>query len=199
MQDTVAIPAFPAPLRWTTPPEDWSVEGEDTLVVSAGGGTDLFTDPDGSARFANAPALVGRVEGDFSLSARVRLDLASTYDAAVLLLWAGADTWAKFCLEASPQGRPTIVSVVNRGVSDDCNSFAVDGGDVRLRISRLGPAYAFHVRADGDFWHLVRYFALDGDPEVGFLAQSPTGEGRTVRFEEIAFTPTRLADLRGGT
>jgi len=33
---------------------------------------------------------------------------------------------------------------------------------------------------------------------AGFLAQSPTGEGATARFESIDFTPERLADLRSG-
>jgi hypothetical protein len=34
--------------------------------------------------------------------------------------------------------------------------------------------------------------------EVGFLAQSPTGAGCTAIFEQIAYLPERLADLRGG-
>ena len=74
----------------------------------------------------------------------------------------------------------------------------MDGADVRLRIARLGPAYAFHAAVGSDFWHLIRYFALDGEPEVGFLAQSPTGPGLTVRFSEITYTPKRLPDIRGG-
>ncbi|GAA3745616.1 DUF1349 domain-containing protein [Salinactinospora qingdaonensis] len=198
MSEPVEIPAFPSPLRWLNQPESWAILGEDTLVISAGGGTDLFTDPDGSAQHAQAPALVGRLSGDFTLSARVRLDLESAFDAAVLLLYTDDTTWAKLCLESSPQGRPTIVSVVTRGVSDDCNSFAVAGPDVELRISRLGSVYAFHARTDADSWDLIRYFALDGDPEVGFLAQSPLGEGRTVRFEDIRYSPHRLTDVRSG-
>ncbi|MDA8368715.1 MAG: DUF1349 domain-containing protein [Nocardiopsaceae bacterium] len=198
MNDPVQIPAFPTPLRWLNHPEHWELQDSSTLVVRAGAGTDLFTDPGGDAQFANAPALVGSVDGDFMLSARVRLDLTSTYDAAVLLLYTGEDTWAKLCLELSPQGKPTIVSVVNRGVSDDCNSFPVESDDVRLRISRLGSAFAFHVRTDGHFWHLIRYFALDGAPEVGFCAQSPLGDGRTVRFEDIEYSAKTLTDPRSG-
>ncbi|MGS2648110.1 DUF1349 domain-containing protein [Streptosporangium sp. LJ11] len=197
MSETVSLPAFPTPLRWLNRPEDWSADG-DALSIVAGAGTDLFSDPGEPNRYANAPALVGRLDGDFTLSARVRLDLLSTYDAAVLLLYADDDRWAKFCLELSPQGRPTIVSVVTRGVSDDCNSVTMDGRDIRLRISRIGSAFAFHAADESGFWNLIRYFALDGDPEVGFLAQSPTGEGCTVRFEDIEYSPKRLSDLRGG-
>ncbi|MEV5410866.1 DUF1349 domain-containing protein [Thermopolyspora sp. NPDC052614] len=198
MTDPILLPVFPAPLRPLNQPAGWRIEADDALTLSAGPGTDLFTDPGGPGRYANAPALLGRLDGDFTLSARITTDLASTYDAGVLLLYAGEDTWAKFCLELSPQGRPTVVSVVNRGVSDDCNSIPVKGEEVRLRISRLGPAFAFHVALGSDFWHLIRYFALDGDPEVGFLAQSPTGPGCTARFDEIAYSPKCLSDLRSG-
>ncbi|WP_055481349.1 DUF1349 domain-containing protein [Sphaerimonospora mesophila] len=198
MSDAVALPAVPVPLRVLNSPVSWNVDGDDALTITSGAGTDLFADPGGPGRFGNAPALVGRLDGDFTLSARIRTDLMSTYDAGVLLLYAGEDLWAKFCLELSPQGRPTIVTVVNRGVSDDCNSIGVTGDDVRLRVSRVGTAFAFHVATGTDFWHLIRYFALDGDPEVGFLAQSPTGKGCTVRFEEVRYTAGRLSDLRNG-
>jgi regulation of enolase protein 1 (concanavalin A-like superfamily) len=204
MTEPIGLPAFPTPLRWLNQPVDWRTEDPDLLAVTAGPRTDLFTDPGGDGRHANAPALVGRLAGDFTLSARIRVDLASTYDAGVLVLHAGEDAWAKLCLELSPQGRPTIVSVVTRGLSDDCNAFPVDrpavaGGDVRLRIARVGRAYAFHAAVGDDFWHLIRYFALDGEPAAGFLAQSPTGDGCAVRFEEIRYAAATLTDVRNGT
>jgi uncharacterized protein len=199
MTEPITLPAFPAPLRWLRQPVDWRADGPDALAITAGLQTDLFNDPGGPGRRANAPALVGQVAGDFTLSARIRVELTGTYDAGVLVLYAGEDTWAKVCLELSPQGRPTIVSVVTRGVSDDCNSFPVDGDEVRLRVARVGSAYAFHAAVGDDFWHLIRYFALAGDPAVGFLAQAPTGERCAVRFEEIRYAATRLADLRDGT
>lgn len=195
----VTLPAFPAPLRWLNQPGQWHADGDDALVITAGPRTDLFSDPGEPNRYANAPALVGRLDGDFTLSARIRVDLRSTFDAGVLLLYADDERWAKLCLELSPQGVPTIVSVVTRGgVSDDCNSLPMTGDDVRLRVSRVGPAFAFHAAAGAGPWSLIRYFALDGDPEAGFLAQSPTGPGATVRFEDIRHTPTRLSDLRNG-
>jgi uncharacterized protein len=93
-----------------------------------------------------------------------------------------------------------VVSVVTRSVSDDCNSFVVDGNVVGLRVARLGQAFAFHASTDGRRWRLVRYFALEQgvDPRVGFLAQSPRGGGCSVSFGEIAFRPGRLGDIRSG-
>ncbi|KIH97989.1 hypothetical protein LP52_15815 [Streptomonospora alba] len=201
MSDSVSIPAFPVPLRRLNAPDPCEVEGYDRLVLGARGGTDLFVDPADGARRDSAPALVGGLEGDFRVSALVSVGLSAAFDAAVLLVYASPDAWAKLCLESSPQGRPTIVSVVNRGVSDDCNSFAADPRteDVRLRVSRLGSAYAFHARVGESPWELIRYFALRETAEVGFCAQSPTGEGATARFEQITYSAERLADVRDGT
>jgi regulation of enolase protein 1 (concanavalin A-like superfamily) len=107
--------------------------------------------------------------------------------------------WAKFCLELSPQGLPMIVSVVTRGVSDDCNAFAVNG-PVYMRIAKLEKAYAFHVSQDGSSWDLIRYFKLEDNPNVqlGFEAQSPTGNGCTASFRDIRFEARLLKELRSG-
>jgi regulation of enolase protein 1 (concanavalin A-like superfamily) len=198
-QAWVSSSILPSPLAWEPVPVEWSAE-EGSLAVETGPATDLFVDPGDGRETLNAPRLLGRVEGDFTLSARVSAAFRSTFDAGVLLVWASARSWAKLCFELSPQGDPMVVSVVTRGVSDDCNSFVVDEGDVRLRIARLGSAFAFHASTEGAVWRLVRHFALEAEAEllVGFLAQSPLGTGCSVRFEEISFTPERLADLRSG-
>jgi uncharacterized protein len=188
-------PAF----RWDPPPRSWSA-GERSLAAESRGETDLFVDPGTGEETSNAPRLLGAVDGDFLLGARVTAVLRSTFDAGVLMLWAGARAWAKLCLELSPQGEPTVVSVVTRGLSDDCNSFAVGGDSVHLRIARLGPAFALHASTDGAEWRLIRHFALEPADGVraGFLVQSPLGKGCSARFEQIAFAPGRLRDLRSG-
>jgi uncharacterized protein len=146
----------------------------------------------------NAPAFVGDAPGDYLLGARVAVDFAATYDAGVLALHAGDTLWAKLCFERSPEGTPMVVWVVTREVSDDCNSFAVDGRQVWLRIARRGPPFAFHASFDGRAWELIRHFAFAkaANPVVGFLAQSPTGDGCTATFEEISFLPERLKEKR---
>ena len=197
----VRIAALPMPLRWLREPQSLDVPDEASLRVVAGGSTDWFVDPQRAADATmNAPALVGPSGGDFLLSARVTVDFAATYDAGVLVLHERDDLWAKLCFEYSPQREPMVVSVVTRGVSDDCNSFVVDGPSVWLRIARIGAAFAFHASTDGERWSLVRHFALDGDgePSVGFLAQSPTGDGCAVAFERISYRAERLDDLRSG-
>lgn len=188
------------PLSWLRPAAGWNVDGNE-LSIEAGGRTDWFVDPANGRATVNAPALVGPApDGDFMLRARVRLDGTSTFDAGVLFVYAGDQTWAKLCLERSPQGPAMVVSVVTHGVSDDCNSQTVDGDETWLRIAKLGQAFAFHASADGERWDLVRHFALPAKrPSVGFEAQSPTGPGCFVTFGEIAYDATRLADLRDGS
>ncbi len=173
---------------------------EDTLAVEAGPKTDVFVDPGDRTAILNAPRLLGEVEGDYSLSARVTVAFRSDYDAGVLLVWANERLWAKLCFELSLQHEPMVVSVVTRDVSDDCNSFTVDGDAVSLRVARLGQAFAFHASTNAETWRLVRYFALEPgiDPRIGFLAQSPRGAGCSVQFEDISFLAGRLAEIRSG-
>jgi uncharacterized protein len=204
---------------------DWHLADPSTLIGTAGPRTDLFCnpqddDPQSAMATTNAPRLLAAPpDGDFQLSARVEVGFQSTYDAGVLLLWAGEDTWAKLCFELSPQGQPMIVSVVTIGRSDDANGFTVDGSAVWLRISGIRGAYAFHASTDGEWWHLVRHFTLGAardrvggaersragarlergtGAEVGFEVQSPLGEGCRATYTQIAYRASSLDDLRDG-
>ena len=171
------------------------------MRIDAGPRTDLFVDPQGAVPVLNAPRSLSRAEGMFQLSARVQVDFEETFDAGVILVWFDERTWAKLCLEYSPAHEPMVVSVVTRDLSDDCNSFVVPGGDAWLRVARVGPAaFAFHASLDGERWELVRHFSLgDGiDPEIGFMAQSPRGEGCAATFTDIRRRADRLDDIRSG-
>ena len=197
----ITLPTLPSPLQWLGEPADWNVKGEG-LTLTAGRETDLFRDPGGAPARANAPALLFPVGGDFVLSARVTVDFKATFDAGVLLLFESDSSWAKLCFERSPQGEPTVVSVVTKGVSDDANA-TTKTGPVYLRVARLGGAYALHASDTGGYWELVRYFSLSAarsgaNLRVGFLAQSPTGEGCTATFSDITFERRTLEDLRSG-
>ncbi|WP_437492211.1 DUF1349 domain-containing protein [Sorangium sp. So ce1014] len=198
--EPIHLAPLPMSLLWEPPPKSWSAGDGSSLTITAGSKTDLFIDPEGTAEALTAPRLLGTPQGDFIVSARVTVGFSAVYDAGVLLLWAHERAWAKLCFELSPQREPTIVSVVTRGLSDDCNAFAVGSDHVWLRVARLGRAYAFHASVDGTAWRLIRYFAFDsaGDAAVGFSAQSPTGDECTAVFEDIRFAPRRLGDLRSG-
>jgi regulation of enolase protein 1 (concanavalin A-like superfamily) len=92
-----------------------------------------------------------------------------------------------------------VVSVVTKGLSDDCNAFQLTN-PAYFRVSRLENAYAFHVSLDGIRWELIRYFRLEDNKnaQLGFLSQSPTGNGCTASFREIRFEERLLGDIRSG-
>lgn len=195
----IRLPDLPLELRWQPPPERWDHAGG-VLTVRAAAGTDLFVDPSGTAAVRSAPRLLGWVAGDFLLGARVTVDFAARFDAGALLLYLDEDHWAKLCFEYAPRNEPTVVSVVTRGLSDDCNSYPLEGNSTWLRVARRGSGCAFHTSSDGKTWKLVRHFALRQADEiaVGFLAQSPEGDGCTARFDSIRHRPESLPDLRNG-
>ena len=188
-------------LTWLVPSPGPAELGESSIAFASGPNTDLFTDPDGADPRAEAPVLLARPGGDFQLSARVSAPLVSTFDAAALVVWASPTAWGKLALEFSPQRAATIVSVVTRGVSDDANAFTVPEPVAWLRVARSGQTFAFHASLDGLWWSLIRYFTLEGaaGAAVGFLVQSPSGEGIYGRFDQIEWSAEPLADLRDGS
>ncbi|MFN8445243.1 MAG: DUF1349 domain-containing protein [Caldilineaceae bacterium] len=201
MTQQFTLSAIPAPLSWRNLPEEWSSNGHTQLSIRAGKLTDLFIDPAGAVNIDNVPvALFSPPDASFLLSAKVKVEFAATFDAGVLQLRVDQERWAKLCFEFSPQRQPTIVSVVNRGVSDDCNSVAIGGNEVYLRIAHTPKATAFHYSLDNQFWHLVRYFSLGEATTVqaGFSSQSPTGDGCLAILSEIRYVAGVLKDLRSG-
>lgn len=199
------LPALPFALSPYGPDGRWTV-ADGALTGRAGPRQDRFVPPAGDALdpASDAPRLLGAApEGDFQLVARVTVGFRAAFDAGVLYVHVGGRAWAKLCLENSPDV-PTVCTVVTRGHSDDANSFTVDGDSVWLRVSRTGRAFAFHASRDGAHWTFVRVFTLDGAEAaggtlVGFMAQSPVGEGCTVTWDRIEFRPRGLTDLRDGS
>ncbi|MFG2952849.1 DUF1349 domain-containing protein [Streptomyces sp. NPDC048291] len=198
------LPELPFPLRTYGPDGHWFHEGG-VLTGWAGARQDRFVSPTGEALdpASDAPRLLGAPEGDFQLIARVTVGFGAAFDAGGLYVHVGDRAWAKLCLENSPDV-PTVCTVVTRGHSDDANAFTVEGSSVWLRISRTGRAFAFHASRDGKKWVFVRLFTLGAEKEtedalVGFMTQSPMGEGCVVTYDHIEFRPDWPADLRDGS
>jgi hypothetical protein len=94
-----------------------------------------------------------------------------------------------FALE--PTGSPPPSARVRHGVltltaAASTDLFVDPAGTDPGQVPDAGAAWAFHASTDGAWWRLLRYFALSSDPaemiRVGFLAQSPTGEGCAATF-----------------
>lgn len=197
------LPGLPS-LDWIGGAALATVDG-DAITITAGPRTDWFNDPSGTSRVSSAPALVFPSDGDVQLSATVAVGFQATFDAGVLFVHQTDDDWAKLCFERAPSGDTMAVSVVTRGVSDDCNGPAIVGNTLRLRVSRIGRTFAFHhalVDDPTETWHMTRLFALR-DPDLpvrlGLLAQSPTGEGCSVTFSDARLVAESLLDPRDGS
>jgi regulation of enolase protein 1 (concanavalin A-like superfamily) len=130
----------------------------------------------------------------------VTVDFGADFDAGVLRIHANDQLWAKLCFEFSPQRQPMVVSVVTRGLSDDCNSVDIHGNVVYLRMAVTPQTVAFHYSQDGTDWHFVRFFSLGklSAPQVGFSSQSPTGPGCRVVFSQIHYRAGVLKNNRSG-
>jgi regulation of enolase protein 1 (concanavalin A-like superfamily) len=188
-------------IKWKNSPLDWKVDSRGNLTIISGDHTDWFNDPGTEQVHGNAPiALFTPPDGSFLLSAKVTVDFQSTFDAGVLHVRVDDERWAKLCFEYSPDGQPTIVSVVTRGRSDDCNSVTIKGNEVYLRVAITPLTIGFHYSTDGATWHFVRYFTLGKvkTVQVGFSAQSPLGPQCRAVFSDIQYRAGRLKDYRSG-
>lgn len=187
------LAGFPQSFHWRNLPADWKVK-DGTLTIRSSEKTDWYIAPTDGKDVANTPVLLFPAPEDFWFSAKITVDFKSMFDAGVLAVYADENNWIKFALENSVSKSPSIVSVVTRGLSDDCTGTAIEGNSVYLKVSKSGQAVFLYFSEDGKKWKLTR--ALNLGPErplqFGFSAQSPTGTGSTVIFSEIHYKPEAL-------
>jgi uncharacterized protein len=193
------INVIPGGLAWQNVPVAWHVEQGSELSIRSGKETDWFVDPFDGAVHSTAPMLLFVPADDYILSAKVKVSFNTKWDAGALMVWADDHHWAKLSFELSPAKQPTMVTVVTRGLSDDCNSVAIAGSTVYLQIAKSGPAYVFYFSTDGMSWQVLRVFSLEGSKaRVGFESQSPAGDGTEVVFSEIHYSTRRITNIYNG-
>ncbi len=194
--ERVSLPGIPTPLEWKDAAAQ-ATYADGALTIVSGAKTDWFVSPVDGQVSASAPLLLFKTSGDFVLTANVTVDFKTQWDAGFVMAYVDDKNWAKLALEMSAYQEPTVVTVVTRGVSDDCNSMAITGRSIHLRVARKGPAILFYSATDGRTWRLVRGFTLGPAPElrIGFASQSPIGEQGRATFSEIAYVQKTIADI----
>ncbi len=174
----------------------------DGASIQANAKTDLFFHPGGTSRQDNVPVAGFQTSAPIiSMATCVSVDFIDTYDAGALLIRTGPGQWAKLAFERSSQGNPTIVSVITRGTSDDCDGPGMTTGQVWLRLYLQGKVAAFHYSKDGQLWHFHRTFSLErsSDPiTIDILAQSPVGQGCHAAFKDLRIGYDAIPDFRNG-
>ena len=190
---------LPEGFAWLDEPESWSV-ADGVLSIKPPVHTDLFRPPDGGEPSDNPCLLYTSLSGDFTAITHVRAKLVGFGDAGALTVRASPTLWAKLCLERSPIGDISIVSVVARGVSDDCNGELLQSPECYLRITRRGNVFGMHHSLDGSAWRFARTFTLaTGDPVmVGIHAQAPFVAGCSVEFDSFSIAAGAVDDFRSG-
>ncbi len=196
-QTTVSIPGLPGTLNWKNTPRSWNLDTKNVLTISSNAKTDWFVDPFDGTVANSAPILLFTPASDYVLSARVTVKFATKWDAGALMLMGDDHHWAKLSFEFSPDSKPTLVTVVTRGLSDDCNSMNLPEDSVYLRIAKSGGAYVFYFSTDGQNWQILRTFSLDTElpVRVGFESQSPAGSGAVAQFSTITYDPHRIGNI----
>jgi len=196
---TGCVTAIPYDIKVTNNPVSFSITDE-VVKLSARGKTNLFNNPNGVYNVQNAPMALFEPEGDFTLSARVTGKLKSVYDVAALVVYQDGDLWAKLCYENSVNKVPTIVSVVTRKYSDDCNSMST-GDYAYLSVVKKGKEFSFFYSQDGIEWSMIRSFHHDLDAnkklKVGFASHGSRGDGFTAIFSDIKYANESLDNMRG--
>lgn len=194
----VKLTALPAPLAVVNQPVSVRALGERSVELVAPARTNLFNSPDGKFVRQDAAMLLFPPDRDFILTARVSAELRSVYDVAALVVYQDGNTWAKFCYENSVERQATLVSVVTRGSSDDCNSVAAPADGVYLAIVRKGDEFAFHASTDGRVWRLIRHFSLPlaTGARLGFAAHGSGATTLRAVFSEISYAPALTGNMR---
>ena len=173
----------------------------DSLLIRAHPDSDYFNDPaEGAALKNNAAYFYRESSGDFVLKAKVTHSFVGIYDACVLMIKKDDHCWVKLCFEMTDIGTHAVVSVVTNGVSDDANGVDINGNTVYIQMIKKDDLFALHYSLDGKEYKMVRYFTLPvGDTfKLGFVAQSPLGEGGEFLFEDIVFRNESVEDMRKG-
>ena len=139
---------LPRGFQWLNEPESWSVAAG-VLRVTPAALTDLFRPPDRGAPQDNPCLLYTSVSGDFTAVTHLRGEFVGFADAGAITVRTSPTNWAKLCMERSPIGDVSIVSVVTRGVSDDSNGELLDTPECWLRLTRKSDVFGMHHSLDG--------------------------------------------------
>lgn len=190
------IESIPYDLKVYNSPIAYKI-GNNSIEITSDGKTNLFNNPNGSIPVQNASMILFEPDENFTLSAKVSGQLKEVYDVAALVIYQDKNTWAKLCYEYSVKKRPTIVSVVTRTYSDDCNSEET-GEYAYLSVVKKGNEFSFFYSTNEKDWTMVRSFHLEtkNPVKVGFASHGSRGKGSTAKFSEIKYRGEALSDMR---
>ncbi len=194
-KDSIQIPGIPRSLTWEIKPRKFML-GKNSITIFSGEKTDMFRDPNVTYNTDNAPKLLFRADSNFVFTAAIEHAFLSKWDGGALVLKADSLNWVKCCFEKDYTGARRIVTVVTKGISDDCNSVKLTKNKVYFKIAKADNVITIYYSESGKNWYLIRHFTFDSsqDLQVGLLAQSPTGKDCQVTFSELKYQAKKIKD-----
>jgi regulation of enolase protein 1 (concanavalin A-like superfamily) len=189
------IPTIPHGLFWENTHNSFSVHGNQ-LIIIAGKKTDMFRDPNVTYNTDNAPKLLFEADDSFVLTASIEQAFTNKWDGGAIVIKQDSLNWIKFCFEKDYTGAKRVVSVVTKGISDDCNSVEMNTNKVYYKVAKADNVITLYYSSDGIKWFLIRHLQFDTHKgfKVGFLAQSPTGDYCQVKFSDIVYAIKKIRD-----
>ena len=192
------ICSIPFPLEIKNIPNMVETRGDSILMIASSGKTNLFVSPNGKYNVQNAPMVLFKPDDNFVFQARVSAPLDAIYDVAALVFYQDSAYWGKFCFENSVDKKTTIVSVINRHYSDDCNSKNIEADYAYMAMIKRGMEMSFHYSSNGNNWEMIRNFRLGTEKElkIGFAVHGSRGDGLEAQFSEIKYSSKVPENLR---
>lgn len=192
--ELLKISGIPKLLQWENKPKSFKINKSSVTIIS-GEKTNMFRDPNVTYNTDNAPKLLFEADSNFVLSTAIEHAFQNKWDGGAIVLKKDSLNWIKCCFEKDYTGAKRIVTVVTKGVSDDCNSVEIKGNKVYFKLAKAGNVITIYYSLNGVNWLLVRHFTFDGKGlNVGFLSQSPTGKECKVTFSDIKYSAKKIKD-----
>jgi uncharacterized protein len=199
--DSIQIKAIPHSLKWETKPKEFKVLNSNSISITAGKETDLFTTTDGNYSVGNVPKLLFTPDPDFIFAAKVKPEASKTYDGGAILVYTDSENWAKILLEKNGNGTMGIWTTVssNKIGDDNCNAI-FNAKEVYLKVAKSDKLFSFYYSLDGKAWTLIRIFPYQktDNLKIGLAPQSPKGESCKVEFSDITYSAKKYKDLFAG-
>ena len=197
--NNIQIKNIPYPLKVFNSPLNLNITGDSVITITSKEKTNLFNSPGNNYYKQNAPMLLFHPDSNFILCAKISAELQEVYDVAALVMYQNNDLWAKLCYENSINKEATVVSVVTRGYSDDCNSIKIADNYIYFCIAKKGNEISFHCSSDNVNWYLVRHFNFDFNTNelmIGFAVHSSRRDMFSAKFSDINYSNSILENMR---
>jgi regulation of enolase protein 1 (concanavalin A-like superfamily) len=193
--DSLKIAGIDKWLKWENKPNKYQFN-KSSITIYSGEKTDMFRDPNVTYNTDNAPKLLFKADTNFIFSAAIEHAFKSKWDGGALVIKSDSLNWIKTCFEKDYTGARRIVTVVTKGISDDCNSVELHSNKVYFKIAKADNVITIYYSENGLKWFLIRHFTFDaiGDLKIGFLAQSPTSKDCKVTFSNINYKKKKIKD-----